>query len=143
MQFCLIFVILNRNKEAAKKNDEWFIRFVSIHFDSIFIFLKINWKDNPVIKYFIISWTRRLCLDPPKSPHRRFCYNALWKITHFEKCFQSALNLGPSQRTLNFFFIFQSALIWGILTHFEKKNRKSYFVWLTLFFLFKNFKYNY
>ena len=26
------------------------------------------------------------------------------KITHFEKKFQSALNLGPKQRTLNFFF---------------------------------------
>ena len=26
------------------------------------------------------------------------------KITHFEKVFQSALNLGPAQRTLNFFF---------------------------------------
>ena len=30
------------------------------------------------------------------------------KITHFKKNFQSALNLGPAQRTLKFFF--QSAL---------------------------------
>ena len=27
-------------------------------------------------------------------------YNALWKIMHFKKNFQSVLNLGPSQRTL-------------------------------------------
>ena len=31
------------------------------------------------------------------------CYNLLWKITHFEKKIQSALNLGPSQRILIFF----------------------------------------
>ena len=30
----------------------------------------------------------------------RHCGNALEKITHFEKKFQSALNLGPNQRTL-------------------------------------------
>ena len=48
--------------------------------------------------------------------------------THFEKLrtlkkkFQSALNLGRSQRTLKKkIFFFQSALIWGILKHFEKK----------------------
>ena len=35
--------------------------------------------------------------------------------THFKKLFQSALNLDFE----NIFF--QSALIWGILTHFEKK----------------------
>ena len=66
---------------------------------------------------------------------RHVCYNALWKITHFEKFFQSALNLGPSQRTLKKKIFFQSALISAILTHFEKKednlgnfrNLSSYF----------------
>ena len=58
--------------------------------------------------------------------------------THFEKSrtlkffFQSTLNLGPSQRTLE--------KKWGILTHIEKEIRKSYCAWLALFFLFKNFK---
>ena len=57
------------------------------------------------------------------------------KITHFEKNFQSALNLGPAQRTLKIFFSkcvkfgtslthfekFQIALKCSMLTHFEKK----------------------
>ena len=60
------------------------------------------------------------------------CYNALWKITHFEKCYQSALNFGPSQRTLNIFF--QNTLIWGILTHFDKKNPWKYFLHCWLYF---------
>ena len=52
------------------------------------------------------------------------------------KIFQSALNLGPSQRTLKKIFFFQSALISFILTHFEKY-RKSNFAWFALFLLFK------
>ena len=40
------------------------------------------------------------------------------------KKFQSALNLGPSQRTLKKKYFFQSALIWGILTHFKKNPEK-------------------
>ena len=48
--------------------------------------------------------------------------------THFEKFFQSVLNLGPSQRTLKFFF--HSALIWGILTHFEKIRNSYFHGWL-------------
>ena len=47
------------------------------------------------------------------------CYNALWKITHFDQNFQSALNLGPSQLTLKTFFFFQNVLISAILTHYE------------------------
>ena len=57
------------------------------------------------------------------------------KITHFEIFLQSALNLGPAQRTLNFFFSkcvkfgtslthfekIQIALKYSMLTHFEKK----------------------
>ena len=42
------------------------------------------------------------------------CYNALWKITHFEKKFQSAL-------------------IWGILTHFEK-NIENHILYGWLYF---------
>ena len=39
------------------------------------------------------------------------------KITHFEKNFQSALNLGPNQRTLNFF---SNCVKFGTnLSHFE------------------------
>ena len=60
--------------------------------------------------------------------------------THFEKLrtmkifFTSALNLGPSRRTLNFFF--QSALISAILIFCLAR-------FIFIFFLFKNFKDNY
>ena len=41
------------------------------------------------------------------TPRLLVCYNALWKITHFEQFFQSALNLEPSQRTLKKQFFFK------------------------------------
>ena len=73
--------------------------------------------NQSVTEYRASVWCLRLS--------RKLCYNALWIITHFEIFFQSALNLGPSQRTLKKNkCLFQSALISAILTHFEKKVRK-------------------
>ena len=56
------------------------------------------------------------------------CYNALWKIMHFDKIFQSALKLGPSQRTLKKKWVFFSKCVnMGHINALWKKNRKSFF----------------
>ena len=52
------------------------------------------------------------------------------KITHFENFFESALNLGPNQRTLKIFSkcvksVHQHYFWCKLLTHFEKKYRRS------------------
>ena len=86
----------------------------------------------------MFSYDETPLLITPRAP----MFQPTLKNNALGKKIQSALNLGPSQRTLIFF---QSALIWDILTHFEKKqtNRKSNFTWLALFVLFKDFKYNF
>ena len=62
---------------------------------------------------------------------------ALWK--NFSKC----VKFGTKSTQFEKKIFFQSALIRGILTHFEKKPPKNIFALQALFFLFKNFKYNY
>ena len=69
---------------------------------------------------------------------RTFKNYALWKF--FSKCVKFGTQSTHFEKKV---FFFQSALISAILTHFEKKKRKSNFAWLALFLLFKNFKDNY
>ena len=50
-------------------------------------------------------WKRFINMERRTEVFNEVCYNALWKITHFENSFQSAFNLGPIRKS----------------THFEKK----------------------
>ena len=104
------------------------------HFPLIYCFKIGKWW------HFLFLFYRRF-LYACRSRARGLCYNALWKITHFEKLFQSALNLGLSQRTLKKNIFFQNALIWGILTHFEKKIENHIlhsWLYFSFFFLISN-----
>lgn len=69
--------------------------------------------------------------EKPPIVHSNRKMTSLLFTTHFEKLrtlifFQSALNLGSSQRALNNFFQSTCTLIWLILTHSEKKYVQSF-----------------
>ena len=71
------------------------------------------------------------------TPGMQVYYNALWKITRFEKKIKSALNFGPSQRTLNFFFF-----TWDDIHHINAllKKSKIKFCMACFIFLVSNFQ---
>ena len=78
----------------------------------------------------LVKTRERSCLSSARHSSWRQCWWAVAthfeKITHFENFFQSALNLGPNQRTLKKFSkcvknVHQHYFRCNLLTHFEKK----------------------
>ena len=76
--------------------------------------IKFGTKSTHFQKNFFLSKCVNMGHINPKKFKQtciyQHCYNALWKN----------LNLGPSQPTFKKNIFYQSALTWGILTHFEK-----------------------
>ena len=72
------------------------------------------------LAFFVIDTPNRANFSESRSTKqtKRPCYNALWKITHFEKNFQRASNLEPIQRTFKKWW---SNFAWLLLFFFSQR----------------------